>query len=53
VTTYLAKDLATLTDFPQEQREILFGSAGYPGSAKTADEVLAEAEKNLSPISHG
>jgi len=53
VTTYLAKDLSTLTDFPQEQREILIGSAGYPGSAKTADELLAEAEKNLSPISHG
>lgn len=53
VTTYLAKDLSTLTEFPQEQREILIGSAGYPGSAKTADELLAEAEKNLKPISRG
>ncbi len=51
LTTYLAKDLSALTDFPQEQREALVGSAGYPGSAKTVDELLSAAEKNLSPIS--
>lgn len=49
VTSYLAKDVSTLADFPQAQRTILVGSATYPGAAKTADELLAEAERTLKP----
>ena len=52
ITTYMAKDLATLKDPAAETRKIAVGSAAYPGSAKTAAELLAEAEKNLKPASN-
>jgi GAF domain-containing protein len=51
VTTYLSRDLSSLTDVPEEQKRILVGSASYPGTSKNADELLAEAFKNLKPLS--
>jgi GAF domain-containing protein len=49
MTSYLAKDISTLDDFPAGERTILVGSATYPGAAKTADQLLAEAERTLKP----
>ncbi len=52
VTTYLSRDLSALTDVPEGQKRILVGLAGYPGTSKSADELLAEALKNLKPVSN-
>jgi hypothetical protein len=51
VASYLAKDVSTLSDFSQGERTVLVGSATYPGPAKTADELLMEAERTLKPAS--
>lgn len=51
ITTYIAKDLSNVKDFPQESQKIAVGSAGYPGTARTPDDLLSEAEKSLKPLS--
>jgi hypothetical protein len=47
VLTYLNKDLAHLEDFSPADKRILLGSAGYPGSAKTTEDLIAEATGSL------
>ncbi|UCG52991.1 MAG: GAF domain-containing protein [Candidatus Latescibacterota bacterium] len=51
--TYLRKDLAGLEDFPPAEKGILIGSSNYPGTAKSAGELIHEAQKNLKPPSSG
>jgi GAF domain-containing protein len=51
MTSYLAKDVSVLDEFPVERKKILVGSATYPGPSKTADDLLAEAEKTFKPAS--
>jgi len=50
ITSYLSKDISTLAEFPPELRTILVGSSTYPGTSKTADDLLAEAERTLKPV---
>lgn len=47
ISAYIAKDLSTLEDFPREAHKLAVGSAGYPGTARTPDDMLSEAEKSL------
>jgi GAF domain-containing protein len=51
VATYLSRDLSAITNVAEEQKQILVGSAGYPGTSKSADDLVAEALKNLKPSS--
>jgi GAF domain-containing protein len=51
ITAYIAKDLATVKDIPREVHRISVGSAAYPGTAKSPEELLSEAEKSLKPVS--
>ncbi|MDH3217061.1 MAG: GAF domain-containing protein [Candidatus Krumholzibacteria bacterium] len=47
---YLKKDLSQLTDTPVEGQDVLVGTALYPGAAKSAEDLLGEAEKDLKPF---
>ena len=53
ISTYINKDLSTVPDLPPETGGLCVGSAGYPGTARTPEDLLSEAEKSLKPFSTG
>jgi hypothetical protein len=46
-TTYLAKDLA---EVGAGKDDVLIGTAMYPGTSRTANDLLQEARKSLQPF---
>ena len=46
LVAYLHKDLGT-AGLDTAQREVMVGSAAYPGTARSADALVGEAERNL------
>ena len=46
---YLIKDLSRFGEVSFQKEEILLGTASYPGTSKTTQELLEEAEKSLKP----
>jgi GAF domain-containing protein len=51
IAAYITKDLSTLENLPREGHRLQVGSASYPGTARTPDELLSEADKNFKPLS--
>lgn len=45
---YLIKDLGDVEEFEIAKRDILVGVSNYPGTGRTADELLDLAEQNLT-----
>lgn len=50
ITAYITKDLSGVEKAAEGPSRVLVGSAGYPGTSKTPDELMAEAEKSLKPF---
>ena len=52
LVAYLHKDLGR-ADVTDARREVLIGTAAYPGSSRSADALVSEAERNLKshPVS--
>jgi transcriptional regulator with GAF, ATPase, and Fis domain len=49
IMLYLTKDFSTMAEAPLALDDILLGWALYPGTVRTAEDLLLEAEKNLKP----
>jgi hypothetical protein len=50
LVAYLKKDLGEAGVTP-ERRDVLIGTAAYPGTARSAQALVGEAERNLKPAS--